>query len=328
MPMAGTMATDHYSSDVKAELKAKGLLHPGRGAERALDADEQPRRGGLVQVAGRAEGQHRPAPHGAVLEHERRAQHDRVRGAVGGLQPLPEHARRVRGTIDFQIPMEAKLGLRFHLPRKDVETQPGWASVPGRKVRDPLSQDVFDVEVDFTWANDSALQNINLNFVTNPSIPIEPNSLGKVPANGNIPHLWKDVVGVRVGGDVAVVPNRLSLRTGGWFETKGQDDSTLNLDFDLAQKLGLSGGATVRVGPVDLSVGYQHTFWWTLNNNGQGQVYALSGDASGTTDGACGSNPISNPKIGQGCFRSWQPVNGGSLTEHLNEFGFSATARF
>lgn len=233
------------------------------------------------------------------------------------------------GTIKFQIPMEAKLGLRFHLPRKSIEKQPGWASAPGRKVRDPLSQDIFDVEVDFTWANNSAVQDIVLSF-NQPGIPLEPPP-GNVPANGNIPHNWKDVVGIRLGGDVAVVPNVLSLRAGAFFETKGQDDQYLNMDFDPAQKIGLSGGATVRVGPVDLSVGYQHTFYGTLNNGGNGSIYALSGDKSGLSlpagMPACGPN-MNSPQFGQGCFRSWQPINGGSLTAYLNEVGFSGTARF
>ncbi len=237
------------------------------------------------------------------------------------------------GTVTFQIPMEAKLGLRFHLPRKDIAKTPGWASVPGRKVRDPMSQDIFDVEVDFTWSNNSSVQDLQLAFV--PGIKINdgsPNGIGQVPLNGSIPHHWKDVVGVRLGGDVAVVPNILSLRTGAWYETTGVDPQYLSIDFDLAQKVGVSGGATVRIGPMDLSVAYQHTFYGTLNNGGNGSIYGLSGDSQGTGSiggkpPACGTDP-KNPKIGPGCFRSFQPVNGGSLTDSLNEVGFSATAHF
>src|SRR5208337_2695421 len=47
------------------------------------------------------------------------------------------------GTVDFQIPMEAKLGFRYHHPRQNPSPAPAWASRPGRIVRDPISQDLF-----------------------------------------------------------------------------------------------------------------------------------------------------------------------------------------
>jgi hypothetical protein len=88
--------------------------------------------------------------------------------------------------------------------------------------------------------------------------------------------------------------------------------------------MGVSGGATVRAGPMDLSIAYQHTFWWALDNGGNGSIYALAG----TSASSCGTN-AANPNYGApGCYRSFQAVNGGVLTNSLNEVGFSATARF
>jgi long-chain fatty acid transport protein len=242
------------------------------------------------------------------------------------------------GTVKFQIPMEAKLGMRFHWPRQDLGPLPRWASRPGRAVRDPMSQDLFDVELDFTWAHNSAVQDLNLAFqssppsasevITNRCIATTGGCVGGVPVNASIPHNWKDVVGVRLGGDYVPLPNRLAVRAGGFFETKGQDDKYLNLDFDLALKVGLSAGATVRVGVFDLSVGYAHTFYGTLDNGGNGGIFALSGDTTGLRNGQCGT-PASNPTpIAAGCLRSYQNVNGGRLTASLDEVGLSATARF
>jgi long-chain fatty acid transport protein len=233
------------------------------------------------------------------------------------------------GQLKFQVPMEAKVGLRYHMLRQDQSNKPGWASVPGRRVRDPLSEDVFDLEVDFTYANNSAMQDLQLTF--QPGVVIKdgsPGGVGQVPKNGNIPHNWKDVFGVRLGSDVVVVPNRLTLRAGGFFETAGQDAAHLSLDFDNAWKAGVSGGAKVRIGSVDIAIAYQHTFYGVLDNGGQGAIYALSGDASG----ASGATPVcakyATTGYGPGCFRSWQPVNGGSLTSSLNELGLSGTMRF
>jgi hypothetical protein len=228
------------------------------------------------------------------------------------------------GAFEFQIPMEAKLGFRLHLPRKEPDRVPGWASAPGRKVRDPLSQDIFDLEVDFTWAHNSEMQNIDLSFPSSPSIKFNGGGGAVVPSNADIPHDWKDVLGVRVGGDVVVVPNVLTLRTGGFFESAGQSAQYLNVDFDLAQKIGVSGGATLRLGVVDLSVAYAHTFYGTLDNGGKGSIYALAG--SGSAAGCTGGPTTQN--VGPGCYRSFQSVNGGSLRESLNEMGLSGTVHF
>ncbi len=324
-----TMPTDHSTNDVKAELKAKDLFIPGI----VLSALWMPTSN--LDVA--AWFKWSDALH-ASTDLNLTSLYWKSSGVLN-TQPCPATSPNCNitntpsaGTVSFQIPMEAKLGLRFHQPRKDVAKRPGWANVPGRKVRDPMSEDVFDIELDFTWANNSAVQNLDLNF--HPGICINAGvgqCIGQVPANGSIPHNWKDVVGVRLGSDVVVVPNVLSLRAGGFYETKGVDDAYLSLDFDLAQKIGASGGATVRLGPIDVSVGFQHTFYGVLNNGGNGSIYALSGDASNATvkNGPCGADPVKNgPMVGPGCFRSYQSVNGGILTASLNEVGLSGTAHF
>lgn len=209
------------------------------------------------------------------------------------------------GTLRLPIPMELKLGFRFHLPLEKIEERPSWSEQEGY-VRDPLSQDLFDVELDLTWANNSAVEAIEIR--NKPGIEAK-GTPGFVPENGDIPHEWKDVLGVRLGSDVTVVPNLLALRAGTFFESKGQRDALLNLDFHMGWKAGIAGGGTVRLGPVDLSVAYQHVFYGTLDNGGQGDVKALSGDA--TTN-----------------FRSRQSVNGGSFETALNEVALGATLRF
>jgi long-chain fatty acid transport protein len=224
------------------------------------------------------------------------------------------------GTIKFNIPMEARLGVRYHHPRANPEEVPSWAPKTGRKVRDPLSQDVFDVELDFTWANNSVNENLELRFLGPTAAggiggdPIAIHGLCAtcfVPPNGDIPHNWRDVFGARLGGDVVILPNRLALRAGGWLESKLQDDAYLSLDFPGGMKAGLSGGATLRLGPVDVSAGYQHTFFGVLDNGGDGQIRALSGDSS--------VSPI---------YRSQQTVNGGKLTTWMNEVALGGTVRF
>ena len=123
-------------------------------------------------------------------------------------------------------------------------------------------------------------------------------------------------------GDFVAIPNRLSLRAGGFFETKGQDDAYLNIDFHNSEKGGVSLGGTVRLGPVDVSAAYQHTFYGTLDNKGNGSVTALSGDGAGCPKGQ------ENPSPAPGCFRSQQAINGGSYSSALNEVALGADFRF
>jgi long-chain fatty acid transport protein len=339
-PGPGMTATDHAVNDARAELKAKDLFMPGV----VLSAMWMPTQN--LDVAAWFKWQDAlSAPTDLTLTSEywqtSGARQDNAMLCASANKPAGCNVVTYPGVghVNFQIPMEAKLGLRYHHPRQDVTKRPGWASTPGRKVRDPMSEDLFDIELDFTWANNSAVQDLGLTFHSTPPVPNEiitknciatsGGCIGGVPATGSIPHNWKDVVGIRLGGDFVAVPNLLSLRAGGFYETQGQDASYLNLDFDVAQKIGASGGATVRLGPVDVSVAYAHTFYGTLNNGGNGKIYALSGDNTGASLGACGSVPATNPTPSlPGCFRSYQPVNGGILTSQLNEVGLSGTMHF
>lgn len=219
------------------------------------------------------------------------------------------------GHIKLNIPLEAKLGVRFHYPRQDPGPKPSWASGT-KKVRDAMSEDLFDVEADFTYANNSSVKAIEVRF--KPGILINGTGGGTLPENSDITHNWKDVFGARVGGEVVILPSRLSARAGFFYESKGQNDQDLNIDFHLGEKIGLSGGASVRLGPVDITVAYQHTFFGTLDNKGKGGLYGLSGD--GRTEGS--PNPVA------GSYRTYQAINGGKLQSDLNEVALGATLRF
>lgn len=221
------------------------------------------------------------------------------------------------GHIRLAIPLEAKLGVRFHYPRQDPGPRPKWAQGT-KKVRDAMSEDLFDVEMNFTYANNSAVKAIEIRF--KPGTVINGTGGATLPANADIPHNWKDVFGVRLGGEAVILPSILSARAGIFYESKGQDDQNLNIDFHLGERVGLSAGASVRVGPVDITAAFQHTFFGTLDNKGKGALYGLSGDGLTNT-------PENAGKPG-GPYRTYQPINGGKLVSDLNEVALGATLRF
>ena len=140
--------------------------------------------------------------------------------------------------------MEAKLGFRFHKPRPDL-------AVRRRTARDPMAQDVFDVEADFTWANDSAFDALQIRFPASDGITGTSRSRASRQSrpNADVPHNYNDVVGVRLGGDYNVLPDQLALRAGAFFETAARPNSGLP-EHRLrrgATRFGVALGATYRI---------------------------------------------------------------------------------
>lgn len=210
------------------------------------------------------------------------------------------------GTFELPIPMEARIGVRYHHPRRGAQSQDfvekhrGWA-------RDAFSQDLFDIELDATWAHNSQIDKIDIQFRERYQIGGTP---GRVPLDASIPHPYKDVFGVRLGGEYIPIPDFLAIRLGGFFESRGVSAEYLHVDFHLSERAGVAGGAAVRLGPVDISLAYQHTFFFPLDNGGDGRIKTISGDAT------------------TGDFRTRQTVNGGRSTASLDEVGLSLTYNY
>jgi hypothetical protein len=223
----------------------------------------------------------------------------------------PANITDVKGaaSFNFQLPMEARLGVRYHHPRyQSMNGTQAWLTKHQGAVRDGMSEDLFDIEADLTWSHNSAVENIEIRLAEGTQLNVG-GTTAPAPLNADVARNWRDVFGARVGGEYVVIPDFVAVRAGGFVETKGVDDAYLSLDFQQAMKAGVSAGATVRVAMVDVTVGYMHTFFGTLDNGGKGAVYGLSGD----------------PNAG---FRTPQVINGGRLTGRLDEFALGVTAHF
>lgn len=232
------------------------------------------------------------------------------------------------GEVKVPIPMEAKLGVRYHKPRGDVAYNP--------HVRDPIAQDLFDVEADFTWANDSAFDYLQLRFPGNANgdgtLPANPGTPGGfIPPDADVPHQFQDVFGVRLGGDFNVLPDQLALRAGAFFETQAADPTYQNIDFDAAQRIGVALGGTYRIKmgatgqhSLDLMVGYGHVFFGTLTNDGPNGLQALTGTPC---------NPAADPP-GATCpngnlkYRTNWPINLGTISSSINVINVGASYAF
>src|SRR4029079_17838704 len=84
-----------------------------------------------------------------------------------------------KGLAHFRLahPIQARLGSRFHIPRHRDR--------PRSAVRDPLADDVFDVELDFQYARNSAYKRAELRFPDSPIILVQ-GTPGRVPSNSDV----------------------------------------------------------------------------------------------------------------------------------------------
>jgi long-subunit fatty acid transport protein len=233
------------------------------------------------------------------------------------------------GKVKQVLPMEAKVGVRYHMPRPGLPYD--------EHTRDPMSQDVFDLEANFTWANDSAASNLQIRFPQNPDgsgMVAVPGTPGSAPPIADVQHGYRDVFGIRLGGDFNVLPDRLAIRAGGFLETAGQNPQYQNIDADGAQKEGLAIGGTYRIrfGPpeklhaIEISVGYEHVFYVTETNNGPNGLPALTGT---NCDPAVMANPaMATCPGGTQKFRTPWPINLGTITNEVNVFNAGVSYRF
>ncbi len=240
--------------------------------------------------------------------------------------------------LRLAIPMEAKLGVRFHKPRHAMKKiDPDTGKTIRQHTRDPLADDIFDVELDGTWANNKSMDAIEIRF------PGDPNQNGTIPVNGtggslppiaDVPVNFKDVYGLRLGGDYNIIPDRLAIRGGTFYETKAQDSQYQNLAFAGGAKFGLAIGGTYRIrldhvrkNAVEVSLGFEHVFVGQQSNDN-----AYAPGVSSIAGTAC--NPAGTPQNGYTCaggrpkYRTNYPVNLGTITNAINVLNVGVSYKF
>ena len=214
--------------------------------------------------------------------------------------------------VTMAVPMEARIGARWHMPRKGVTPleKEGFRKDP-YPTRDPLRDDLYDVELDLTWANNSAQDKIQIRFP--PGIQVSSGTVpfGEVPQNSDRPTGYRDTFGARLGGQYNLLVNRMGIRLGSWIESSANDAKYLTVTGVPSLRGGFGGGLVFRIATVDLEAGYQHLWSAGFDNGGKGAIKSI----------------VANGPDGFGN-RSSYAVNGGSVTQHANIASIGAVARF
>lgn len=279
--------------------------------------------------------------------------------------------------LKLTIPIEAKIGIRYHKPRvkaADVTPEPPKPMTltsarlddapaeplpagpptaadapspappavqverPKAHIRDPLSTDVFDVELDLTWAHNSQIDPIVIRFPGDPSgkglLPVSGIQGADLPPNGDIKRGYKDVVGIRLGGDYNIIPDKLALRAGGFFESSALDAQYQAIDFIASSRFGMALGATYRIhfgsgdstSALEIMAGFGHVFFGEQSRTDRGAdgQRALAGSSCN------GSTPSGPTTCGDGNerYRSKWPVNLGTITSSINVINVGLAYRF
>ena len=136
-------------------------------------------------------------------------------------------------TVTLPLPLLARAGVRY---RNLVS-----------------NRERFDVELDVEYVTWSRVKRFTIE--TN---GLQANYSGQVVDLNQIKieKHWRDTLGVKLGGDYAVLPGRLTLRAGGYYESAVADPAYANVDFPGAAQFGGALGASLFVRRFEVVAAY------------------------------------------------------------------------
>lgn len=149
----------------------------------------------------------------------------------GNIKPI-----KVDGRLEFTMPATVQFGARYRHVRQDRE--------------------VFDIEADFVWEQWSAMDAFRMTTT-------EANSdLGVTidPMKVTLARRWKDTYSVRLGGQYNAIPQWLTARLGGWWESATQPVAYTSLDLPAFQRFGIGAGLSTNIYGVEIGFSYAHVF--------------------------------------------------------------------
>jgi long-subunit fatty acid transport protein len=117
------------------------------------------------------------------------------------------------------------------------------------------NRETYDIELDVDYVTWSRVKRFTIE--TN---GLEANVPGQAPVpikRIDIEKHWRDTIAVKLGGDYAAIPDRLTLRAGGYYETAVADPAYANVDFPGGPQIGGGVGASVFIRRFELAIAYQ-----------------------------------------------------------------------
>jgi long-chain fatty acid transport protein len=138
--------------------------------------------------------------------------------------------------VTFAMPNILRAGVRVHEP-------------------DPRARQ-WDVELDFVWERWTGFGQLttvprNIYYTLASTTPTR---LTKIVEDKN----YGDAFSLRLGGEVEIIPGRLVLRAGAFYETSAVPARSLSVALVDSDKIGVSFGLSLKTSWLEMSLGYTH----------------------------------------------------------------------
>lgn len=166
---------------------------------------------------------------------------------------------------------------RNGVPANDVELNvplPMWGRFAARYIKEDQGEFKYDIELDLTYHTWSRVKTLSL--TSNGMIaqlPAGELAVGDV----EIEKQWHNGLTVQLGGDVAVIPKRLTLRAGAGYESAIADPSYSHVDFATGHHLSGAVGGSVYLGHFELAMAYAYRHMLPVSTTAQeGKVYQVN----------------------------------------------------
>jgi hypothetical protein len=183
------------------------------------------------------------------------------RGANLENAPYKNDPIRIRD-ITVRFPWELTAGARYA------------QMLPGAEEGDPMATERWDVEADFAYSFNqraslaSATLGQDATLVTRLGDGTkgmsQTVSADSVP-QANVDSHTKDSYAVRIGGSLSVLPKRLAINAGGFYESRAVDLAYADITSFAFQRVGLGLGLLLRFGAWDLRAAAAHVFSETVD---------------------------------------------------------------
>ncbi|MDP3277002.1 MAG: hypothetical protein Q8Q09_17555 [Deltaproteobacteria bacterium] len=196
------------------------------------------------------------------------------------------------GRLIAQPPWHLRTGLRFAMPR--AGRPDAWTAAhalrntlaDGRSIErsyDPMRDDAWDLEVDFNYEQTSLLSQTALDprgsIVVGGGVPIAfREDLPGMPGTGtriNIRSDFRNTMGVRVGGDWNVIPDRWTLRAGFSAETGASSPGNSQIHLPTYDSFSAHFGTSFRHKWFTVNFSYAHVYFVPYEDR-QGARYIIT----------------------------------------------------
>jgi long-subunit fatty acid transport protein len=186
-----------------------------------------------------------------------------LRGATSGHIPFQNDPMTL-SSVQSNLPWVFSAGFRYANPLPGVPADARGVARRG----DPLGTERFDVELDFGYQLNARTSHVRATVdggeVIARSVSGPPDILKVTNASFDQDRHLADSVTVRVGSTYNVIPKRLGVSAGTFYESRGVDPAYANIDTFSFSRIGVGLGLVARVSRWDFALAYGHVFQETL----------------------------------------------------------------